>query len=188
MVVLSEPHYLTPEEYLVWETQNASKHEYRQGEAYAMAGTTDRHNILIGNLYSLIRAHLRGSACRVYFAEVKARLETRNCFYYPDLMVTGDPRDPETPLYKRFPKLIVEVLSESTEAFDRGDKFNDYQTLETLTEYVLINTQRQRIEIFRRNGDKFWFLQTYQPEDGRFELQSLQLMLNLADLYEDTRL
>lgn len=74
---------------------------------------------------------------------MKARLDARNYFYYPDIIVTCDPRDQETSDHKRFPKLIVEVLSKSTEAFDRGDKFIDYQTLESLEEYVLINTRHQ---------------------------------------------
>lgn len=185
MIALSDHHSLTPEEYLELETQSAVKHEYIDGEVYAMAGTTDTHNTIAGNLFTLIRTHLRGTNCRVYFADIKARLEQCNCFYYPDLLVTCDTRDQETSTYKRFPKLIVEVLSESTEAFDRGDKFNDYQTLDTLEEYVLVNTKHQRVEIFQRNEQGGWIFKTYTPSQGSFSLESLNLTVSLVDVYED---
>ena len=185
MIALSDHHSLTPEEYLELETQSPIKHEYIDGEVYAMAGTTDTHNTIALNFAILIRAHLRGTNCRVYFADIKARLEQCNCFYYPDLLVTCDTRDQETSTYKRFPKLIIEVLSESTEAFDRGDKFNDYQTLYTLEEYVLVNTKHQRVEIFQRHKQGEWIFKTYTPSSESFSLESLNLTVSLTDLYED---
>ncbi|MFM8307125.1 MAG: Uma2 family endonuclease, partial [Microcystis aeruginosa] len=97
-----------------------------------------------------------------------------------------DDRDRETATYKSFPKLIIEVLSDSTEAFDRGDKFNDYQTLESLEEYVLVNSKHQRVETFRRGEQGLWILQTYQQES--FSLQSINLMASFRDLYEDVTL
>jgi Uma2 family endonuclease len=110
-----------------------------------MAGASDTHVTIAGNLFALLRSHVRGSGCRVYIADMKVRIEARHRFYYPDVMVTCDPRDQETSIYKRFPKLVVEVLLDLTEAFDRGDKFVDYQALESLEEYVLINTRHQRV-------------------------------------------
>lgn len=188
MIAVFEHHSLTPEEYLKLETQSPIKHEYIDGEVYAMAGTTDTHNTIALNLATLIRSHLRGTNCRVYFADIKARLEECNCFYYPDLLVTCDPQDQETSTYKRFPKLIVEVLSASTEGFDRGDKFNDYQTLDCLEEYVLVNTKHQRVEIFQRHEQGGWIFKTYTPTEASFPLQSLNLTVSLADLYEDVTL
>lgn len=188
MIALSDQLSLTPEQYLEIETQNTIKHEYINGEIYAMAGTTDTHNIIALNFASLIRSHLRGTNCRVYFADIKLRLEECNCFYYPDILVTCHPQDQETSTYKRFPKLIIEVLSESTEAFDRGDKFNDYQTLESLEEYVLVNTKHRRVEIFRRNKKGGWYFQTYTTSKVTFALQSLNLTLSLVDIYEDVNL
>ncbi|MDJ1175208.1 Uma2 family endonuclease [Roseofilum capinflatum] len=184
MVALSESYFISPEEYLDMEENNKIRHEYIDGELYAMTGGTDRHNIIGGNLYMLIRNHLRGTDCQVYFNDVKARIEKRNRFYYPDLMVTCDPRDRETPVHKGFPKLIIEVLSPGTEAFDRGDKFNDYDTLETLEEYVLVNTNKQRVDIFRRNGQSGWYFQAYTPDGETFPLQSLGLTVSFSDLYE----
>lgn len=116
-----------------------------------MAGASDAHVTIAGNLFALLRSHVRGIGCRVFIADMKARIESRNCFDYPDVFVTCDPRDQESTNYKQFPKLIVEVLSDSAEAFDRGDKFAHYQALESLQEYVLINTRHQRVECFRRS-------------------------------------
>ena len=186
MIALSKYNNLTPEEYLQFEETSLIKHEYIDGQVYAMAETTDTHNIVAGNIYTIVRNHLRGSDCRVYFADVKVRLEKRNHFYYPDILVTCDDRDRETATYKSFPKLIIEVLSDSTEAFDRGDKFNDYQTLESLEEYVLVNSKHQRVETFRRGEQGLWILQTYQQES--FSLQSINLTASLRDLYEDITL
>jgi Uma2 family endonuclease len=186
MIALSNYNNLTPEEYLQFEEKSPIKHEYIDGQVYAMAGTTDTHNIIGLNFTFIIRNHLRGSNCRVYFADLKVRLEKRNHFYYPDIIVTCDDRDKETATYKSFPKLIIEVLSDSTEAFDRGDKFNDYQTLDSLEEYVLVNSKHQRVETFRRGEQGLWILQTYQEES--FSLQSINLTASFSDLYEDVTL
>ena len=179
------PQKLTPEEYLELEAQSSTKHEYINGEIYAMAGTTDTHNTICGNVYMLMRNHLRGTDCRVYFADVKVRVESKNCFYYPDVLVTCNPEDRQTNTYKSFPKLIIEVLSESTEAFDRGNKFNDYQSLDSLEEYVLLNNQQQRVEIFRRNADSTWQFLTYTPQQETCILQSIELQLKFSEIYED---
>jgi Uma2 family endonuclease len=186
MIALTNYTLLTPEEYLQLEEKSPIKHEYIDGQAYAMAGTTDTHNTIGLNFALLIRNHLRGSNCRVYFADVKVKLEKKNHFYYPDIIVTCDDRDRETATYKRFPKLIIEVLSDSTEAFDRGDKFNDYQNLDSLEEYVLVNSKHQRVETFRRGEQGLWILQTYQGES--FSLQSINLIASFSDLYEDVTL
>jgi Uma2 family endonuclease len=176
---------LSPEAYLQLEQQSQTKHEYINGAVYAMAGASDAHVTIAGNLFARLLSHLRGSGCRVYIADMKVRILDRNCFYYADVMVTCNPQDQTTPTYKQFPKLIVEVLSGSTEAFDRGDKFADYQTLESLEEYVLINTRHQRIECFRRNSGGRWLLQTYTQATPRFELQSVDFADSLAAIYED---
>ncbi|MEO1067844.1 MAG: Uma2 family endonuclease [Cyanobacteria bacterium J06638_6] len=179
---------LSADDYLQLEAESTTKHEYIDGDAYAMAGASDVHVTIAGNLFALLRNHVRGSDCRVYIADMKARIEARNCFYYPDVLVTCDPRDRETSTYKRFPKLIVEVLSDSTEAFDRGDKFAHYQTLDSLEEYVIINTRHQRVECFRRNDEGLWVLRSYTPETTTFALESLVFTSTLTALYEDAEL
>ncbi|OKH40557.1 hypothetical protein NIES2119_02795 [[Phormidium ambiguum] IAM M-71] len=185
MIASPQPSYFTSEEYLEMEEQSPIKHEYIDGQIYAMAGASDSHVTIAGNLFALLRSHIRGSGCRVYIADMKARIESLNRFYYPDVMVTCDERDKQTPNHKQFPCLIVEVLSDSTEAFDRGDKFVDYQQLESLQEYVLINIKRQRVECFRRNNEGLWVLQFYTPEQQIFHLKSVSFEGTLAALYED---
>jgi Uma2 family endonuclease len=185
MIASPEPTYLTPEEYLQLEESSPVKHEYINGYVYAMAGASDPHVTIALNLATLLRSHVRGSGCRVYIADMKARIEELNRYYYPDVMVTCDQRDQETSTYKRFPRLIVEVLSSSTEAFDRGDKFADYQAIDTLEEYVLINTKRQRVECFKRGDNGLWILQSYTEQDKLFRLNSIGFEGAIADLYED---
>ncbi len=185
MIASPQHPYLTIDEYLQLEEQSPVKHEYIDGQIYAMAGASDPHVTIALNLATLLRNHVRGSGCRVYISDMKARIESLNRFYYPDVMVTCDPRDQETPTYKRFPTLLVEVLSDSTEAFDRGDKFTDYQELDSLREYVLINTKRQRVECFRRNDEGLWVLHSYTPKQTSFRLDSINFEGTLEALYED---
>ncbi|NCJ05918.1 Uma2 family endonuclease [Synechococcales cyanobacterium C] len=184
-MIASPQSNLSTTDYLELEAESPTKHEYIDGMAYAMAGATDEHVTIALNLATLLRSHVRGSNCRVYMADMKVHVEARNRFYYPDVMVTCDPRDRNTPLYKCFPKLIVEVLSDSTEALDRGDKFIDYQALESLEEYILISTRHQRVEGFRRNAAGLWVLEYYTPETTTFHLQSVGFSDALAALYED---
>jgi Uma2 family endonuclease len=192
-MVTSLQTYITPEEYLELEENSPVKHEYIDGYIYAMAGALEGHVTIAGNLFTLLRNHVRGSGCRVYISDMKARIESLNRFFYPDIMVTCDSeallqavrRDQETPGYKRFPCLIIEVLSDSTEGFDRGDKFADYQTIETLQAYILINTKKPRVECFRRNEDGLWVLQSYVGEETSFQLQSINFAGTMTQLYED---
>lgn len=155
------------------------------GYIYAMVGATDEHVSLALNIASDLRQHLRGSNCRVYISAMKVRIESLNRFYYPDVMVTCDERDRNTTTYKCFPCLIIEVLSPSTEAFDRGDKFADYQQLASLQEYILINTKRKRLDCFRRDDRGTWQFQTYDTAHAMFELQSVKFTGSIATLYED---
>jgi Uma2 family endonuclease len=185
MVASHQSNYLTPEEYLQMEEKSDIKHEYIDGEIYAMAGASDPHVTIAGNLFALVRSHVRGSGCRVYISDMKAQIEKLNRYYYPDVMVTCDERDRENSKSKNYYCLIVEVLSESTESFDRGDKFADYQLVETLQEYVVINTKRQRVECFRRSTQGLWILQTYTPEQQSFELKSIGFEGTIEALYED---
>jgi Uma2 family endonuclease len=177
--------YITPEAYLKLEENSQVKHEYINGNIYVMAGALDVHVTIAGNIFILLRNHLRGSGCRVYITDMKARIESLNRFYYPDIMVTCDSRDQETAAYKRFPCLIIEVLSDSTELFDRGDKFADYQTLPTLQEYILISSKKPRVECFRRNDQGLWTLQYYTGEETSFFFPTIQFQAKMTELYED---
>jgi Uma2 family endonuclease len=176
--------YLSPEDYLEGEKTSLVKHEYIDGQVCAMAGTSDPHNVILGNLLLLLRQHLRGSGCMPYFADMKAKIATKNIYYYPDLLVTCDERDRENRYFKEHPKVIVEVLSESTEQFDRGQKFADYRQIPALEEYVLISQDQPKVEAFRRNQASRWELYDF-PAEGAWDLASLGFASTVAALYED---
>lgn len=182
-MIVNHDIYITPEQYLALEEKSPVKHEYINGYIYAMAGASDPHITVTGNIFTLIRNHIRGSGCRVFFTDMKTRIEAINRFYYPDVMVTCDERDKGLLNYKKFPCLIIEILSDSTEAFDRGDKFADYQNMETLQEYVLIDVKKPKVDCFRRNDQGLWVLQSYT--ESSFEFQSINFQGNMDDLYED---
>ena len=185
MITSSQNSYLNPEEYFQLEAASDIKHEYIDGEVYAMAGAIDTHVTIGLNIAILLRSHLRGSGCRVYISDMKVSIEAKNRFYYPDVLVTCEDKDRENSTFKKFPRLIIEVLSDSTEAFDRGDKFADYQTLPSLQEYVLVNAKKARIECFRRTKEGLWLLQFYELKDSQFELTSVGFKGNISDVYEE---
>lgn len=176
--------YISPQEYLEGEKVSPIKHEYIRGEVYAMPGGSDAHVTISLNLATLLRNHVRGTGCRAYTSDMKVRIETANCFYYPDVMVTCDERDRTPDDFKRYPRLVVEVLSPSTEAFNRGGKFADYRTIETLQEYVLISQAQVNVECFRRNNEGRWVLYVYGAGEDVF-LESINFSTPIDVLYED---
>ena len=171
------------EEYLAAEQQSPVRHEYIGGNVYAMAGASDRHNLISGNIYAMLHSHLRGRPCRVFMADVKLRMQVRgeNIFYYPDLMVVCDARDTD-PFFKRFPKVLVEVLSEATERTDRGEKFLSYTQTDTLEEYVLVNQDRMELTLFRRANR--WKAELISRPEEVLRLESLEFTMPLAAVYE----
>lgn len=171
--------------YLAWEEAQPERNEYIAGEVFAMVGVRQSHNVATLNLAMLLRRELKGTPCRVFVESVKTRIEAADCFFYPDIVVTCDARDRNTPQYVSYPLLIVEVLSDSTAAFDRGAKFAAYRKLESLQDYVLFDVAAQRIEVFRRNAENHWVLYDYGADDS-VELASLSLSLGVAELLEDT--
>ncbi|NWF62279.1 MAG: Uma2 family endonuclease [Fischerella sp.] len=184
MVTSSREYYISPEEYLEGEKVSQIKHEYINGQVYAMAGASDAHVTISMNLSMLLRNHLRGSSCRVYMADMKAQIEIINRYYYPDVMVTCDARDREFEYFKCYSRLIVEVLSDATEAFDRGKKFADYRNLESLQEYVLISQNTMSVECFRRNEKGRWELYPYGKGE-EVHLASVDFLCPIAAIYED---
>ncbi|MBL8472524.1 MAG: Uma2 family endonuclease [Rhodocyclaceae bacterium] len=171
--------------YLAWEQTQPDKHEYLAGEVYAMVGARLSHVTATGNLFSALHMHLRGSPCRAYASDAKVRIDEADAFFYPDVVVTCDPRDRTTPQYLSHPCLIVEVLSDGTAAFDRGAKFAAYRKLPDLREYGLIDLAARRIEIFRRNAEQHWVLYEYGPGEA-LELESVGLRIAVDELLRDT--
>jgi Uma2 family endonuclease len=164
LMTASKSHsYFTPEEYLEIERMSLLKHEYVQGQVVAMAGASKAHVIVTGNLSALLVNHLRGTGCVPYAADMKVRLRDLGLFYYPDLAVTCDDRDRQSSEdFILHPKLIIEVLSDSTEAFDRGDKFADYKSIATLEEYVLVHQKQVLVEHFQRKSENLWLPTIYR--------------------------
>jgi Uma2 family endonuclease len=185
MIAVLQNH-LSIEQYLQWEEQQEEKHEYVNGMIYAMAGATENHVSITANFTAIILSHLRGNQCKVLASDMKVNIAVKNIYYYPDILVTCDERDRQSKKHKSYPCVIIEVLSNSTEAKDRGVKFANYQTIETLQEYVLISQWEQRVEIFRRS-EKFWVLQTYTTGE-LIELQSINLQISIDAIYEDVNL
>ena len=172
--------------YLAWEETQPERNEYIAGEVFAMVGVRQSHNVATLNLSMVLRRELKGSPCRVFVGSVKTHVEAADCFFYPDVVVSCDLRDRLTPEYISHPVLVVEVLSDSTAAFDRGAKFAAYRKLESLREYVLIDVVAQRIELFRRNPENHWVLYDVGAGDT-LELASLALNLDLGELLDDTQ-
>ncbi|WP_022949834.1 Uma2 family endonuclease [Methylohalobius crimeensis] len=186
MTALAAQSLLTPEEYLAFEERSFEiKHEYLAGEIWAMVGGTDRHNTVTLNLAALLKSHLRGTPCRTFMADMKLRIDEADAFFYPDVFVTCDRQDQQERLYKRRPQFIAEVVSPSTEYFDRGRKFHIYRQSQTLKEYWLIDPNEMRVDTYRRLPDDDWILHTYAAAEDAVPLRCLELELKIADVYED---
>jgi Uma2 family endonuclease len=178
----------TVEQYLEMERDSPIRHEYIDGIVYAMAGGTRRQNRVGRNATRLLDDYLGDGPCQVYTADMKVRLANERDHVYPDVGVTCDPRDleDEAPDYISCPRLVIEVLSESTEAYDRGAKFDLYRGRDTLQEYVLIETDHSAIEVRSRNDDASWTTVTYGPDD-RVALHSIGLTIPVAAFYRGVR-
>jgi Uma2 family endonuclease len=187
--------YLTPEQYLEIERKAEFKSEYYDGQMYplhreeddsAKVDRSEAHNLIGANVLAHIHGQLRTRSCRVYHADMRVRVNAAKLYTYPDIVVVcgqpqflGDRRD--TLLN---PTLIVEVLSPSTEAFDRGRKFEHYRTLESLQEYLLISSERISAELFTRQSDGAWLLTAANRAEETIELPAANCRLALAEIYE----
>jgi Uma2 family endonuclease len=171
-------------DYLLWEAEQTEKHEYLNGEVFAMAGAADGHITVSGNLYMALRQHLTGTPCRTYMADMLVNVEAANNYFYPDVVVTCSARDLKDPLVKSEPKLLIEVLSPSTESYDRGIKFTAYRRLPSLQEYVMIDIQSRIVDCYRLGADGLWVLHPF----GRGEtvtLASVALEVTAEQLFAE---
>ena len=167
-------------EYLALEARSPVRHEYIAGEVFAMTGASIRHNIIAGNLYTALRTHLRGTPCRALMEGFKLYLKKERSYFYPDVMVTCEPRLLELDAQVQVvdsPMLIVEVLSPSTEGIDRREKLRAYRTLPSLKEYALVSQDECKVELHRRRGDIGWDIITFEPGD------MVELALPIAEVY-----
>ena len=180
---------LTPEQYLAIERKAEFRSEFHDGEMFAMAGATEAHTLIAGNLHAALHGFLRGKNCRVYFGDLRIRAAAAKLYMYPDLSVVcgeskfaGDEFD-----VLLNPNLIAEVLSPSTEAYDRGRKFEHYRTIESLSQYLLIAQDRMHLDLFTK-GREGWFVASFSNPLDRVELSSIGCSLSPGDLYENVDL
>ena len=182
--------YLTPEEYLASERNGAVRSEYLEGEVFAMTGGSREHNLIVANLVGELRQQLKKRPCEMYPSDLRVRVPATGLYTYPDVVVVcGEPRfeDGEADTLLN-PTLIVEVLSPSTEAYDRGKKFEHYRTLGSLREYLLVAQKEPRIEQYvRQDGDRWLFVSTSGLE-STLVLPSIQCDLALVEVYDKVEL
>ena len=176
--------YFTPEEYFAWEEEQLERHELIDGYVYAMSGGTQNHSAIKLNIGSLIKAHLRGSKCSAFNSDLKINILNTPNYTYPDLSVTCDDRDQEDQMSITYPCLIVEVLSKSTEAYDRGKKFEKYRRNPNLIDYVLVSSDEIAIDIYHKNEVGEWLILSFRSGD-QVELKSINLSLPIEQFYEE---
>jgi len=184
MTPLAQP-VVTPAEYLVLERRAREKSEYVNGRIYAMSGASRLHNLIAGNIFGELRAQLRDRPCETCVSDMRVKVQRTGMYTYPDVVALCKEPDLEDAELDTLlnPSVIVEVLSPSTEGYDRGEKFAHYRRLESLQEYVLVAQVIPRIEHFRREGEH-WVLTEISDSGGELTLSSLGCVLKLADIYD----
>lgn len=180
----AEKRVWTPEEYLAWERAQPEKHAFYQGEIFAMSGATREHNLLVSNLVTGLNVALRDRPCETYPSDMRVKVPATGLYTYPDVsVVCGEPRfEDDTFDTLLNPLVLVEVLSESTERYDRGEKFEQYRTIASLHDYVLLRQDRILVEHFAKQPGGAWLLRELRA-GGSLELASLGCALAVDELY-----
>lgn len=186
MVAVRRQPFITPQEYLALERKATVKSEYIQGQIYAMSGASRQHNRITFNVAAILHPQLRGGPCEGYFNDMRVKVKDDSLYTYPDVVVAcGVARFEDAMLDTLLdPTLIIEVLSDSTEKYDRGKKFAYYQRIESLQEYVLIAQDEARIECFTRQTDDRWMLSKVEALEDVIRLESIGCILPLSEVYE----
>lgn len=181
-----EKKIFTPEEYLVLERKSSIKNEYFQGEIFAMAGASEKHNTIVSNLLYRLRIKLEGKPCKVYPSDIRIKVNRNGLYTYPDITVICSKPILEDHLYDTLlnPKVIFEVLSDSSENYDRGKKFQLYREIDSLQEYVLVSQDSQLVEKYYRDNSYFWTFQDFTISSPIIKFQAIDCELNLLDIYE----
>ncbi len=177
---------ITPEEYLEMERKAEYKSEYFNGEVFAMAGARRRHNVITWNIGGELRQKLKGRNCEAYPNDMRVFVPETGLYTYPDLtVVCGEPEFQDNVFDTLLnPILIIEVLSDSTESYDRGKKFQHYRSIKSLQEYVLVVPDEARIEKYVKHGDGFWFFTEAVGLDSEIEFTSIECKIALAEVYD----
>ena len=176
--------YLTPEEYLAFERKATTKHEYLNGQIVAMSGASFAHNFLTMNTANQLYNQLIGGECQVATSDMRVKVTQIDSYFYPDVVVVcGEPRAEDDTFDTLLnPTVVVEVLSPSTEVYDKGEKFEHYQQIASLKEYVLISQDKIRVEHYRRQETE-WLQTEFQGLEDVLSLLSISCELRLQDVY-----
>jgi Uma2 family endonuclease len=179
----------TVSQYLALERDTGIRHQYLDGEVFAMAGAEPAHNDIFTNTITRIVTQLKGRPCKVHGPDM--RIKTKSGLYtYPDISIVCGERlfNSDKPRTLLNPTVLIEILSPSTEAFDRGDKFHHYRTIQSLREYVLIASLRERIECFSRQAEDSWRMNVVDQPDGVLTLESIGCLLAIQDVYAEVEM
>lgn len=183
----AQPHeYLTVQQYFALEETAEMKHEYYRGSIYAMTGASARHNLIVANMIAMLHGQLRGSPCRVFPSDLRLKVEQTGLYTYPDISVicgtiSFDEGRQDTVVN---PTILIEVLSPSTENYDRGQKFEHYRTIRTLQEYIVVAQDRVHIEQYIRQDEHRWLLVDFLAVDQTVEIGAINCTLPLESVYE----
>jgi len=178
---------MTPEQYLAFDRDSEYKHEFIDGEIYAMTGASSPHNLIVPSLIREVSSQLKGRPCSTLASDQRVRTGKKHRYFYPDItVVCGQPHIVDDNHHDTLlnPSVIFEVLSPTTEAFDRGMKFSYYEAIESFTDYVLVSQDRPRIEHFIRQSDNTWLRSVTEGLETRLNIQSLSVSLALSEVYD----
>jgi Uma2 family endonuclease len=181
----AEKRFISPEEYLKIERASEIRHEYYSGEMFAMTGASRPHNVIAGNIFAELRAQFRDRDCETYQSDMRVKVDRKGLYTYPDVVATCDSptfEDDELDTLIN-PRVIVEVLSKSTEDYDRGTKFEMYRRIPSLRDYILVAQDRVHVEHFQRQDGERWILEDFNTREGTLLLDSIACQLRVADVY-----
>jgi Uma2 family endonuclease len=187
MSALPKRKYVSPEEYLALERESIERHEYFDGEIFLMTGSSLNHAAIAGNISAALHARLKGRDCRALQSDMRVYIPKTGLYTYPDvLVVCGKPQLlPDAHLDTvTNPVLIVEVLSSSTEGYDKGVKFDNYRSLESLREYLLISQDSKKAIRYTKQADGSWILMDFIGDATEIELVSIECVLTMDDIYD----
>jgi Uma2 family endonuclease len=184
---LPETKFITQEQYLEAERSALDKHEYYDGEIFAMSGASLTHNIISSNTIGSLSSKLKGKSCRVFGSDLRIHIPNNSLYTYPDIsIICGKPETTDDNMDTiTNPSVIIEILSKSTRDYDKGQKFTLYRDIESLKEYILIDSQTIRVEKYTRNDDNSWLLRDYQSIDDVFVIETINEQMMLSEIYLD---
>ncbi len=183
-VSLAKP--ISPQEYLDMIDPDGIRYEYWEGELFAMAGTTIRHNVITGNLYNGFRNKAKKNSCLALFTDINVSLKQDNIYVLPDIIYTCNEEDKKSPRIIKHPVLLIEVISESTELHDRKRKWNEYRRLKSLKYYLMVSQEKYQVEMYsRKNEQSIFSYQVFEGLESIISFDDLGFIVSLKEIYED---